>query len=164
MFHLHLLRLIELIRTDDVEAALSFATAELAPRGAQNPEFLADLERAMALLTFPDLVRFADDIPDPTTTDRPPPSAETLELLQDPVFVPIADLMRRGQRMKVSKELNAAILESRGQGKETKLSGLVKLMAWGEESLEKAHVGLPKDDKVVGRQWADEVLGRELGL
>lgn len=135
LFHLFLLRLIELIREDKIEEALQFATLELAPRGAQNPEFLADLEKTMALLAFPHLAR--DDQP------------------VDPAFLAITQLMKRTQRVKVAKELNAAILESQGQGMETKLGGLVRLMMWGEERLNKAGIGI-NDDR--GRQWADIVL------
>ncbi|ORY23944.1 CTLH/CRA C-terminal to lish motif domain-domain-containing protein [Naematelia encephala] len=154
LFHLHLLRLIELIRLEQIDDALSFATTELAPRGAQNPEFLTDLERTMALLAFPDLARFADDSP---TENHPPPDAATLAYLQDPVFEPICQLMRRSQRVKVAKELNAAILDSQGQGMETKLSGLVRLMAWGESRLEKMG-GLPAAERGKGTKWADAVL------
>ncbi|WRT66024.1 uncharacterized protein IL334_002975 [Kwoniella shivajii] len=160
LFHLHLLRLIELIRIDDVDNALAFATAELAPRGAQNPEFLADLERTMALLAFPDLARFADDSP---SSSRPPPDSETLTLFQDPAFIPIMALMKRSQRVKVAKELNAAILESQGHGMETKLSGLVRLMAWGEQKLVECGLGLPEEEKSKGRGWADKVLGNQSG-
>ena len=143
LFHLHLLRLIELIRLDRVDEALEFATNELAPRGAENPEFLSDLEKTMALLAFPDLSRFADDAASLPPTGRPAPAEGTLELLKDPVFTPIITLMRRSQRVKVAKELNAAILESQGQGMETRLGGLVRLMSWGEEKLEKGGVSLP---------------------
>ncbi|TXT04925.1 hypothetical protein VHUM_04008 [Vanrija humicola] len=135
LFHLFLLRLIELIRAERVDDALEFATLELAPRGAQNPEFLADLERTMALLAFPNIVK--DD------------------LSSDPAYAPIAKLMSRDQRVKVAMELNAAILESQGQGMESKLIGLVRLMSWGEKRLNKA--GLTVDDDR-GRQWADAVL------
>ena len=112
----------------------------------------------MALLAFPDLARFADDASTVDST-RPAPDPETMTLLQDPAFAPISQLMRRNQRVKVAKELNAAILESQGQGMETKLSGLVRLMAWGEEKLEKAGVTLPEGEKDKGRKWADAVLG-----
>ncbi|WVQ85729.1 hypothetical protein IAT38_007896 [Cryptococcus sp. DSM 104549] len=162
LFHLHLLRLVELIRAEEIDKALSFATTELAPRGAQNREFLADLERTMALLAFPDLARFADD-DIPATTTRPPPDAETLALFQDPAFTPIMALMKRSQRVKVAKELNAAILESQGHGMETKLSGLVRLMAWGEEKLIGAGAGLPAEEREKGRAWAESVLTGELG-
>ncbi|BEI82386.1 hypothetical protein CcaverHIS002_0302540 [Cutaneotrichosporon cavernicola] len=135
LFHLFLLRLIELIRADRVEEALQFATLELAPRGAQNPEFLADLERTMALLAFPDLAK--DDAS------------------SDSSFEAITQLMKRTQRVKVAKELNAAILESQGQGMETKMAGLLRLMKWGEDRLEKNNLRV-QDDR--GRQWADVVL------
>lgn len=127
--------MIELIRADRIDDALQFATLELAPRGAQNPEFLADLEKTMALLAFPNLAK--DDVS------------------SDPAFSSITQLMKRDQRSKVAKELNAAILESQGQGMETKLAGLVRLMRWGEERLSKAGVG-PGDER--GRGWPDVVL------
>lgn len=152
-----------MIRTDRVEEALDFAKNELAPRGAQNPEFLVDLERTMALLAFPDLARFADDspAPDSTPSTRPPPDAATLELFKDPAFVPIIALMRKSQRVRVAKELNAAILESQGQGMETHLGGLVRLMSHGEERLETAGVTLPTEERDKGRKWANAVLRLE---
>ena len=153
LFHLHLLRLIELIRLDDVEAALDFATHELAPRGAQNPEFLADLERTMGLLAFPDLAKYADDAHPSMPADK-----DTLALFQEPSFAPIMNLMKKSQRIKVAKELNAAILESQGCGMDNKLSGLVRLMSWGEESMEMSGLGLPADERAKGRKWADDIL------
>lgn len=89
----------------------------------------------MALLAFPNLAK-DDSSPDPS-------------------FAAITGLMKRDQRSKVAKELNAAILESQGQGMETKLAMLVRLMTWGEERLNKHGVGV-NDDR--GRQWADLVL------
>jgi hypothetical protein len=56
-------------------------------------------------------------------------------------------LMRRSQRVRVAKELNAAILESQGQGMETRLGGLVRMMNWGEEVISKAGVTLPGDER-----------------
>lgn len=49
----------------------------------------------------------------------------------------IVELMGQNQRQKTAGELNAAILESLSQGKESKLVGLVRLMCWGEAMLEK---------------------------
>lgn len=89
----------------------------------------------MALLAFPNITK--DD------------------LSSDPAYAPITKLMSRDQRTKVAKELNAAILDSQGQGKETKLAGLIRLMGWGEERLSKAGITV-HDDR--GRQWADAVL------
>jgi len=145
--------LIEYIKVDDLDTALQFATNELAPRGAQHPEFLADLEKTMALLAFPDLAKYADDANSIQPTDQ-----DTLSLFQDPAFAPIMQLMKRAQRVKVAKELNSAILESQGNGTETKLTGLVKLMSWGEEKLESSGVNLPVSDKTRGRNWAKQVL------
>ncbi|KAF9505824.1 hypothetical protein BS47DRAFT_1353604 [Hydnum rufescens UP504] len=108
-FHLQQQRLIEHIRHGRVNEALHFAQSELAPRGEENPEFLHELERTMALLAF-------DSTPDP-------PAA-------------IAALLHPSQRMRTAGELNSAILESLSQGKETKLVGLVRLLCWGEALLE----------------------------
>ncbi|KAG8856578.1 hypothetical protein FRB96_006338 [Tulasnella sp. 330] len=110
-FHLQQQRLIEHIRHGRVVEALSFAQSELAPRGEENPEYLSELERTMALLAF--------DIDGPNV----PPM--------------IVELMGQNQRQKTAGELNAAILESLSQGKESKLVGLVRLMCWGEAMLEK---------------------------
>lgn len=42
-FHLQQQRLIELIRSGDADAALSFAQEYLAPLGEEHPEFLPEL-------------------------------------------------------------------------------------------------------------------------
>lgn len=49
----------------------------------------------------------------------------------------IVELMAQSQRQKTAGELNAAILESLSQGKESKLVGLVRLLCWGEAMLER---------------------------
>lgn len=95
-----------------------FAQSELAPRGEENPEFLSELERTMALLAF-------DSAPNPPQ--------------------PISDLLHPNQRMRTAGELNAAILESMSQGKEAKIVGLVKLLCWGESMLEE-RVDFPRAD------------------
>ena len=107
----------------------------------------------MALLAFPDLAKYADDVNPTQPTDQ-----DTLSLFQDPAFAPIMQLMKRAQRVKVAKELNSAILESQGNGTETKLTGLVQLMAWGEEKLESSGVVLPAGERSRGRNWAGQVL------
>jgi len=108
-FHLQQQILIEHIRNGRIAEALEFAQTQLAPRGEENPEFLADLERTMALLAF-------DSTPDPPLA--------------------IAELLHPSHRMKTAGELNAAILESTNQGKETKLLQLIRLLCWGEKLLE----------------------------
>ncbi|KAG8928802.1 hypothetical protein FRC03_012686 [Tulasnella sp. 419] len=110
-FHLQQQRLIEHIRNGRVNEALIFAQNELAPRGEENPEFLAELERTMALLAF--------DTTNPATPSN------------------IVELMTQAQRQRTAGELNAAILESMSQGREPKLLGLVRLLCWGESMLEK---------------------------
>ncbi|KIO08353.1 hypothetical protein M404DRAFT_349831 [Pisolithus tinctorius Marx 270] len=117
-FRLQQQRLIELIRQSRIAEALRFAQDELAPRGEESPEFLAELERTMALLAF-------------DSTSSPPPA--------------ITDLLSPAQRMKTAGEVNAAILESFSQGKEVKLVQLLKLLCWGESMLEE-RADFPKID------------------
>ena len=121
LFHLHLLRLIEFIREEEIEEALTFARDELAPRGAQNPEFLADLERTMGLLTFPEVVRFADDTAPSSSRPRkiqPRPvfDADTLIRLQDPAFAPIMALMKRSQRVQSRQRVEWCYIGKSGSG------------------------------------------------
>lgn len=115
-FHLQQQKLIELIRQDDVPAALRFAERELAPRGEENPEFLAELERTMALLAFADA------------------SAS-----------PVAHLLAPEQRQKTASELNAAILTSQCQDKDPKLPAMLKLLMWAQEKL-KEYAEFPSMD------------------
>ncbi|KAF8587325.1 hypothetical protein K439DRAFT_840519 [Ramaria rubella] len=117
-FHLQQQRLIEHIRHGRIVEALTFAQSELAPRGEENPEFLSELERTMALLAF-------DSLP------GAPPG--------------IAELLAPAQRLRTAGELNAAILESLSQGKEAKLTALIRLMAWGESMLA-SEVEFPRVD------------------
>jgi hypothetical protein len=108
-FHLQQQRFIELVRHGRIGEALAFAQEELAPRGEDSPEFLAELERTMALLAFD------------TSTVAPPA---------------ISELLSPAQRMRTAGEVNAAILDSLSQAKEVKLVGLMKLLCWGGSLLE----------------------------
>ncbi|KAI6031683.1 CTLH/CRA C-terminal to lish motif domain-containing protein, partial [Pisolithus microcarpus] len=121
-FRLQQQRLIELIRQSRIAEALQFAQDELAPRGEESPEFLAELERTMALLAF-------------DSTSSPPPA--------------ITDLLSPAQRMKTAGEVNAAILESFSQGKEVKLVQLLRLLCWGENMLDE-RAEFPKVDMCAG--------------
>lgn len=107
-FHLQQQKLIEFIRQGRIMEALQFAQDELAPRGEERPEFLAELERTMALLAF-------------DSSSSVPPT--------------ISELLSPAQRLKTAGEVNAAILESLSQGKEVKLVQLLKLLCWGEGML-----------------------------
>ncbi|THH33525.1 hypothetical protein EUX98_g666 [Antrodiella citrinella] len=102
-------KLIEFIRQGRIPEALEFAQEELAPRGEENPEFLAELEKTMALLAF-------------EASTAAPPS--------------ISELLSPAQRMRTASAVNAAILESLSQGKEAKLVALLKLLCWGESMLD----------------------------
>lgn len=102
-------KLIEFIRQGRISEALEFAQQELAPRGEENPEFLAELEKTMALLAF-------------ESSPAAPPS--------------ISELLSPAQRMRTASAVNAAILESLSQGKEAKLVALLKLLCWGESMLD----------------------------
>ncbi|KAL8279862.1 hypothetical protein RQP46_007712 [Phenoliferia psychrophenolica] len=127
-FHLLQLQLIELIRQSRITEALQFAQAELAPRGEENPQFLKELERTMALLAFemPSLGGASTTSAVTTRKDAPAPV---------PMPASIASLLDQSQRLKTAQELNAAILTSQSHGKNPKLPGLMKMLAWGETML-----------------------------
>jgi glucose-induced degradation protein 8 len=108
-FRLQQQKLIEYIRQGRIVEALQFAQEELALRGQENPEFLSELESTMALLAF--------------DSSASAPQA-------------ISSLLSPHQRMKTAGEVNAAILESLSQGKESKLVSLLKLLCWGESMLD----------------------------
>jgi len=134
-FHLQQQRLIEHIRHGRTDEALNFAAAELAPRGEDNPDFLRELERTMTLLAFN--------------------SAGTGASAGAGASAPanIAELLTPAQRAKTAGELNTAILESMSQGKEAKLAGLIRLMAWGENMLESHDVEFPKMEFPIESEW-----------
>ncbi|EIE21641.1 hypothetical protein COCSUDRAFT_33734 [Coccomyxa subellipsoidea C-169] len=120
-FHLQQQRLIELIRQGKTEDALEFAQEYLAPRGEENPAFLEELERTMALLAF-----------------------------EDTRSSPVADLMDISQRQKTASELNAAILSSQCQEREPRLPGLLKLLLWAQNQLDSKAIYPRMDDLVSG--------------
>lgn len=106
-FHLQLQRLIELIKTGKIETALQFAQEELAPRGEEQPAFLEELEKALALLAF----------------DNQKTS-------------PVGYLLDSSHRQKTASELNAAILASQSQEKDPKLPSLLKMLTWAQQQLD----------------------------
>lgn len=106
-FHLQQQRLIEFIREGKVQEALDFAQEELAPRGEENPEFLRELEKTMALLAF-----------------------------EDNRSSPVGGLLEYRQRQKTASELNSAILVAQSQEKEPRLPALIKLLAWAQDQLD----------------------------
>lgn len=110
-FHLQQQRLIELIRNGKVEEALEFAQEELAPRGEENPTFLEDLEKTVALLAFEDVSK-----------------------------CPVAELLDESQRVKTASEVNAAILTSQSHETVPKLPSLLKMLTWAQDQLDEKAV------------------------
>ncbi|KAH8728695.1 CTLH/CRA C-terminal to lish motif domain-containing protein [Phaeosphaeriaceae sp. PMI808] len=111
-FALLRLQLIELIRsctssaTSDITLALNFASSQLAPRAATNPEFLKDLELTMSLLIFL-------------------PATGTLQK-------ELTDLLEPTLRRNVASKVNEAILTSMGARGEARMLSLVRLRHWAE--------------------------------
>ncbi|XP_050306654.1 glucose-induced degradation protein 8-B homolog [Anthonomus grandis grandis] len=115
-FHLQQLHLIELIRLNRVEEALSFAQSHLSEAAEGDYAVLAELERTIALLAF-----------------------------EDPSSSPFGDLLSPSHRQKVASEVNAAILKMEHQETTgPKISTLLKLILWAQEKLNKKNVKYPK--------------------
>ena len=119
--------MIELIRAGDIPSALAFAAAELAPRGEAHPQFLAELERTMALLAFELPTASASAPAAPALTGKVGKPAAPVEVPEA-----IRGLLGQEKRQATAKELNAAILTSQSRGREPKLPGLMRMLAWGE--------------------------------
>ncbi|KAF1839461.1 hypothetical protein BDW02DRAFT_575545 [Decorospora gaudefroyi] len=111
-FALLRLQLIELIRactssaTADITPALNFASSQLAPRAATNPDFLKDLELTMSLLIF---------LPETGTLHKE-----------------LTDLLEPSLRRNVASKVNEAILTSMGARGEARMRSLVRLRQWAE--------------------------------
>ncbi|KAI9209126.1 CTLH/CRA C-terminal to lish motif domain-containing protein [Polychytrium aggregatum] len=126
-FHLQQQKFIELIRSGNTEQALEFAQEELAPRGEENPEFLEELERTMALFAF-----------------------------EDTSSSPVGDLLDNTQRQRTANELNSAILTAQCQEKDPKLPSLLKMLVWAQTQLEEKAV-FPKVRDFVTAKLEDPV-------
>ena len=110
-FHLQQLRMIELLRAGDVDAALAYAAEHLAPLGEEHPHLLHELEQTMSLFVF--------DMQAPQSS-VPPHAA----LLYSPAY-----------RQQVADELNAAILASQSYNASAKLAQLLQILSSGERLL-----------------------------
>lgn len=121
-FALLRLQLVELIRActsspdGDINPALEFATAQLAPRAPTNPQFLEDLERTLALLIFP----------------------------SDNLSPALASLLDPSLRKDIATRVNEAILQSQGVRKEARLRNLVKLRAFAENKARDSKKDIPE--------------------
>lgn len=122
-FALLRLQLIELIRkctssaTADITPALTFSSSQLAPRAANNQDFLRDLELTMSLLIF---------LPN-----------------EGPLQPQFAELLEPSLRRDVAKRVNEAILNNMGARGEPRLRGLVRLRLWAEQKARTAGKELP---------------------
>lgn len=106
LFHLQQQRLIELIRRGAIDEAIQFAQEHLAPKGEDNPAFLEELERTVALLIF-----------------------------ENPGASPMAELLDSSQRSKTASELNAAILAAQSRAAKPKLPNLMSFLTWAQHVL-----------------------------
>jgi len=139
-FALLRLQLIELIRactssatsdmTPAITPALNFASAQLAPRAATNPDFLKDLELTMSLLIF-----------------LPAPPGELQKELKE--------LLEPSLRRNVASKVNEAILTSMGASGESRMRRLVRLRQWAETKARAAGKDVPPN-LPLGLQEADE--------
>jgi hypothetical protein len=100
----------------DITPALDFATSQLAPRAPTNPQFLADLERTLALLIFP--------------SDKLDPA--------------LASLLDPALRKEIATRVNEAILQNQGARKEARLRNLVKLRAFAEQKARDTKKDIPE--------------------
>jgi len=122
-FALLRLQLIELIRactssaTADITPALNFASSQLAPRAATNPDFLNDLELTMSLLIFL-------------------PATGTLQK-------ELMDLLEPSLRRNVASKVNEAILTNMGAHGEARMRSLVRLRHWAELKARTAGKDIP---------------------
>jgi glucose-induced degradation protein 8 len=147
-FALLRLELIELIRSastagGSVVPALTFATDQLAPRGAANPSFLADLEKTMALLAFP------------------------LDALSDPLRQLIDPELRRSVAKRVNDALLDGLVETGADGMIgngcgavgpediERVRGLLRLIQWGEQTAKEERIIVPTLDVAMGN-WQEQ--------
>jgi len=103
LFRLRLQKLIEYIRQGAVQEALAFSQEVLAPVAVSNPSLLQALEEVMALLAF-----------------------ESLD------SSPLAHLVHSSHLQTIASELNSAILASSGLVQDSKITALMKTLAWSQ--------------------------------
>lgn len=126
-FHLQQQRLVELIRTDQLDAALAFAQDILAPKAEAHPEFLRELERTMAMLVWHG---HGGQTPGPGKKD-----SSALQGLEQ------VDTMR----IRLANEVNHALLATQCQEHESKLPALLRTLHLQQEKLgNSGRVAFPK--------------------
>lgn len=131
----------ELIRTctaspdGDINPALNFATSQLGPRAAANPEFLEDLERTMTLLVFP----------------------------HDNLEPQLAAILNPELRRQVADNVNRAILREQSARREAAIRQLVKMRAWAENTARENSRNVP-DAMDIGLAGEEGERSQENGL
>ena len=152
LFHLQQQRLVELIRKGQIAEALIFAQQELAPRGEENPAFLAELESTMVLLAFdlpstlPPTASTNSKSRDKSSTSINAQSIENENLWSSSSLpTSMKSLLHPEQRRRTALEVNAAILSSQSYSPSAKLPNLIRMLAWGEQMLEEKN-DFPKLD------------------
>lgn len=107
-----------------IGAALEFATHNLSPYTMGNDQFRIDLERAMALLIVPK------------------------EIWQNPQssggFGSLSELVQPDLRRKTARDVNEAILKSKGMHQEANIHYLIKARAWSENQAREKKIPLPE--------------------
>jgi len=114
-FHLQQLVLLEMIRENRIEDAITYAQENLSERGESDQNVRMQLERTMTLLAYP-----------------------------NPMACPYAELLHPTHRQQVASELNAAILRCQNVEQTSPLlSELLKLLIWAQDQLLKNNASFP---------------------
>ncbi|WFD20133.1 hypothetical protein MCAP1_002377 [Malassezia caprae] len=109
-FELQKLRMMELLRQQQLEEALALATEELAPLAEEHPALLDELEKCMSLCLF--------DAHMPIPADAPAYAQQWL----DPMH-----------RLHVAEEVIMVLLTAQGEPSDAKLPVLLQYLQWGDE-------------------------------
>eukprot|EP00008_Paramoeba_atlantica_P010494 CAMPEP_0201493016 /NCGR_PEP_ID=MMETSP0151_2-20130828/35757_1 /ASSEMBLY_ACC=CAM_ASM_000257 /TAXON_ID=200890 /ORGANISM="Paramoeba atlantica, Strain 621/1 / CCAP 1560/9" /LENGTH=233 /DNA_ID=CAMNT_0047880141 /DNA_START=100 /DNA_END=801 /DNA_ORIENTATION=+ len=121
-FKLHLQRLVELIGQEKIDDALEFAHEEMAPRCQSNPDYLSDLEKAMTMLAFPDLLQKGEK------------GEENSSLRY---------LLDASHRHNTASEVNCSLLQYHGFESESQLSKLIKMLLSLQTFSQKKKISVP---------------------
>jgi len=111
-FALDVQRMLEFVRCKQLETALAFARAELAPRALTDSLRLEQLEKALSLLAF-----------------DPPDSPSS----------PHASLLSLSHRQECASHLNAALLAEQKQSSRSDLEQLLASTLWRQHQLAQTH-------------------------
>ncbi|CAF3407961.1 unnamed protein product [Rotaria socialis] len=125
-FHLKQQHLIELIRSNLIDEALTYAQIHLAEFAEEEIKMRQELEKTMALLVF----------------DKPLES-------------PYGYLMQISHRQQVANEINSALLIYQNDESESDLSMLVRMATYMQEKLDNKQLRYPKLVDIAGGKLED---------